>query len=486
MDSIWTQTLPPLPDFPPLEGDISCEAAVVGGGMAGILTAWELKRRGVETVVLEAGQPGAGVTAGTTAKITSQHGMIYHNLIRAVGAQRAGQYAAANQAAISDYEALVGELGIGCAFRRAPAYLYDRKSDAALKKEAAAANSLNIPAVLVKDTELPFPVAGALKFPEQAQFQPLAFLAALLSRLKIYGHTTAEAITDEGVRTGRGFVKARHVLVCTHFPFFNLPGFYFARMHQDRSYVLALQGPPALEGMYRDADPAGLSLRSGEGCLLLGGGGHRSGKTPGEDGYKTLERAAGRWWPQAKIAARWSAQDCMTMDGVPYIGAYPGGRANLYVATGFQKWGMSTAMAAAHILSDLVTGRDNPYAQVFSPHRLPTFPALSNLLKDGGMSAGHLLSQAFYTPRAQLRDVKPGQGGVVSWHGKKVGVYHGEDGRYYLVPTRCPHLGCQLSWNAAERTWDCPCHGSRFDHTGRRLDAPASDDLSCRLRRDAQ
>lgn len=476
MESVWKKNLPEPPNFPTLDGDLSVEAVVVGGGMAGILTAYELQRRGVEVVVIESETPGAGVTGNTTAKITSQHRLIYHRLLTTLGEARAKQYATANQSAIEDYAALVNTLKIDCDFHRTPAYIYDLKNSDVLRKEAEAAQRLGIPAVFTKEVALPFPVVGAVKFPDQAEFQPLAFLSALLPNLKIYARTTAKSISAAGVETDRGLIHAKHIIAATHFPFFNLPGFYFARMHQDRSYVLALRGAGMpLDGMYLDASPAGYSLRT------LGGGGHRSGKTPGDDGYRVLKEAAGRWWPEAVPVAGWSAQDCMPMDGIPYIGAYPLHGANLYVATGFQKWGMTTSMAASHILADRITGRESPNAAVFSPHRLPALAALPTLLKDGGISAGHLLSQVFYVPRAQLKDVAPGQGGVVCWHGKKLGVFHREDGEFFLVPSNCPHLGCQLSWNAAEQTWDCPCHGSRFSYQGQRLDAPATDDLHCRL-----
>ena len=479
--SLWQNTAPSLPQFPVLDHDLQCEAAVVGAGMAGILTAWFLQQAGLDVVVLESHTPCAGVTAHTTAKITSQHGLIYRDLIATLGKTRAGQYAQANQKAIQDYADLVDSLGIECDFRRADSYVFDRTVDTALAAEVSAANSLGIPAVLTRDTELPFQVAGAVKFPNQACFHPLKFLSALVPRLKIYAHTTARHIERNTIHTDHAAVTAQHIVVATHFPFFLLPGLYFIRMHQERSYAVSLSKAAPMEGLYLDAQSSGYSFRSWQDQTILTGAGHRTGRMPDQDSYEVLTQAAQRFWPECEVTARWSTQDCMPADRVPYIGAYSGAHQGLYVATGFQKWGMSSSMAAARILSDLILGRDNPNAGVFTPHRLPAPAGLGHLLTDGSISAAALFSQAFYVPRAQLRQIGPGEGQVVTWNGKKVGAYRSEDNQFYLVSTRCPHMGCQLAWNREEKTWDCPCHGSRFSYQGERLEAPASDDLQCTL-----
>ena len=479
--SLWQNTTPPIPDFPTLSKDLSCEAAVVGAGLTGILTAWMLQEQGMDVILLESGRPGQGATAHTTAKITIQHGLCYADLIASRGKQAARQYAQANLTAIEAYADLVRRLGIDCDFRRADSFLYARASQAAVLSELKAAVSLGIPAELTRETELPFPVAAAVKFPNQACFHPLKFLQALLPRLRLFGHTTAHAIQDGCVLTDRGTVRAKHIIIATRFPFILSPGLFFARMHQERSYALSLSRVPPLSGLYIDAEEHGITFRPWRDQIILGGGGHRTGRPAEPGGYQALELAVQRWYPGCEITARWSTQDCMPADRVPYIGSYPQGPGALYVATGFQKWGMTTAMAAAQILTDLICDRPNENAQVFSPHRLPLPAGLGGLLTDGGISAGNLFSQAFYVPSAQLRAIRPGHGGIVLWNGKKVGAYRSEDDRYYLISTRCPHLGCQLAWNQEERSWDCPCHGSRFSYDGTRIDSPASHSLSCKL-----
>ncbi len=479
--SLWQKTAAPFPNFPPLRQALSCEVAVVGGGLTGILTAWMLQEQGMDVALLESGSPGQGASGHTTAKITAQHGLCYADLIASHGKKKARQYAQANRAAVDAYAELVRARGIDCDFRRADSFLYSRTSPTAIQNELDAALSLGVRAELVRETELPFPVAAAVRFPDQACFHPLKFLSALLPRLRIYSHTTAHSVQDGCVQTDRGTVRANHIVIAVRFPFFLTPGLFFARMHQDRSYALSLSGGPPLTGMYVDAEKNGVTFRPWQDQIILGGRGHRTGYQPVLDGYEALKLDAQRWYPGCTVTAQWSTEDGMPADRIPYIGCYTQKTGRLYVAAGFQKWGMTTAMAAAQIITDLVCGRPHENAEVFSPHRLPLSSGSGRLLLDGGISASHLLSQAFYVPWAQLREIGPGHGGVVLWKGRKVGVYHREDGAYYLVSTRCPHMGCQLAWNQAERSWDCPCHGSRFSYDGKRLDPPASKDLSCKL-----
>lgn len=478
--SLWQKTVSSFPDFPPLRRDLSCEVVVVGAGLTGILTAWLLQEQGLDVILLESGIPGQDATAHTTAKITAQHGLCYASLIASHGKQAARQYAQANLAAVESYAALIRCLGIDCEFRRINSYLYSRTNAAAIRSEADAAASLGIRAELVQETELPFPVAAALCFSDQACFHPLKFLLALLPKLRVFAHTTVKSVKDGCVLTDRGSIRAKQIVITTRFPFFLTPGFYFARMHQERSYALAVSAVPPLAGMYIDAEKNGITLRPRRDQIILSGVGHRTGQQPMVGGYESLYLAAQRWYPGCEITAQWSAEDCMSADHVPHIGRYQHGNSRIYVATGFQKWGMTTAMVAAQILTDLICGRKNETAAVFSPHHVPSLNGLGQIMMDGGISAGHLFSQAFYVPKAQLQEIRPGHGAIVLWNGRKVGAYRSEDDRYYLVSTRCPHMGCQLAWNQDERSWDCPCHGSRFSYDGTRIDPPASKDLPCK------
>lgn len=472
MESIWEKT-EQLPERKPLPGNITVEAAVIGGGMAGILTAYQLRRRGVDAVVLEAETVGSGQTGRTTAKITSQHGLIYDRLLRQFGEARAEEYAKANQEAVEEYQRIVREEEIDCMFQRLPAYLYSERDPEALRQERDAARRLGIPAELTAVTELPFPGVCALAFPDQAQFHPLRFLSAVSRKVPVFEHTQAKEVLPRQVVTSQGIVSARHIIFASHYPFVNYPGFYFTRMHQERSYVLALEGPPRLGGMYYGVDPSGLSFRSVGETLLLGGGSHRTGERNGERSFEELRRRAGSLWARCRETAAWSAQDCKTLDGVPYVGKFSPTRPDWYVVSGFGKWGMTSSMAAAARLSEEIAQQERREKSVFSPRRFVARAALPSLGKDLGKSAKGLLKELLYFPGKEFDSLPPGQGAVIRWEGKKRGAYRDESGAVYLVSTRCPHLGCQLEWNPDDKTWDCPCHGSRFDYRGNLIDNPA-------------
>lgn len=424
--------------------------AVIGGGMAGILCGWLLQEAGFEVTVLEAAETGSGQTGKTTAKITSQHGLIYDKLTESMGEEAAGRYGRSSQAAIDEYERIIRKTGIECGFKRVPAYLYTNTEEGSMKleRERTAAVKAGIPASIVYETNLPFPVKMALKFENQAQFHPLKFLYGLAKELNVCENTKVLQVKGHTVVTNRGTMRAGTVVFATHFPFPNWPGFYFARMHQERSYVLALKpgggskisgdGKQELQGVYYGIDEDGLSLRDAEGIILLGGMGHRTGECPPENPYAALKKRADTLWGNYTEEAAWSAQDCMTLDSVPYIGRFSKSRPDWYVATGFGKWGMTNSMLSAMIIRDVVTGRSNPDWQLFSPQRITWKASYKNFL----INLGHTMKN-FFVP-----------GGP-----------------------RCTHLGCRLKWNRAEKTWDCPCHGSRFAKDGNLIDNPSKRDI---------
>lgn len=430
MDSIWDNDVA-LPRFPCLEGDLRTDVLVIGGGLAGLLCAGNLSRAGVDCVLIEQDRIMNGVSGRTTAKITSQHGLIYRKLLDRYGAEKARLYWQANEDALAAYRRLAEKAD--CDFQDQTNFLYETHGTEKLEEELAAYERLQIPYRWERELPLPFPVAGALGFTNQAQFHPLKLAAHVAKGLKIYENTKALAFLGNRVQTPKGTVTADKIIVATHFPLLNKHGAYFLKLYQQRSYVMALENANHVEGMYLDCAKNGLSVRSAGKYLLLGGGGHRTGKKG--LGWRLPESVAERYYPQAKIAARWATQDCMSLDGMPYVGHYSKATPNLYVATGFQKWGMTGAMAASMILTDLVQDRENPYAPLFSPSRSILH---SQLLINGVETATNL-----------LRPTRP----------------------------RCPHLGCALHWNAAEHSWDCPCHGSRFDEDGRVLNNPATDDM---------
>ena len=430
MKSLWEQTSRQAA-FEALQKDIKTDVLIIGGGMAGVLCAYMLQRAGVNYVLTEAETIGSGVTKNTTAKITIQHGLIYDQLIRRFGLNRAWQYWKANEVALNRYRKLCRN--ISCDFEEKDSYVYSRTDRARIEREIRALEKLGGHGAFTECLPLPFPVAGAVRLPRQAQFHPLKFLSAIAKDLHIYEHTKVNELAGTTAFTRKGKMKAKKIIIATHFPFINKHGCYFLKMYQHRSYVLALENAQDTGGMYIDAAQKGLSFRNSGDLLLLGGGSHRTGKKGGN--WQELRAFARRYYPASTERYHWATQDCMTLDGVPYIGPYSAGTQDLFVATGFNKWGMTSSMAAAMLLCDMVQGKQNPFAEVFSPSRSILRPQLAI---NGLEAAVNLLTPA-----------------------KK----------------RCPHLGCALKWNPYERTWDCPCHGSRFTKNGRLIDNPATGNL---------
>ncbi|MCQ4635446.1 FAD-dependent oxidoreductase [Anaerovorax odorimutans] len=439
--SIWQKTIEQK-NYPQLSSTIKREAVVVGGGLAGILTAYFLQSRGVDVAVLEADRVGSGQTANTTAKITSQHGAVYHRLIAWFGEDGAGEYALRNQKAIEDYAQIISKERIDCDFQRLPAYLYTKKQRQVLKQEEAAARSLGVPCRFHNETELPFEIGGALEFENQAQFHPLKFLTALGEKLEIYEKTPVLKVEGKRIFTPRGGVLAGTIVFATHYPFINRPGYYFMRMHQERSYAAALENAQPLKGMYYGIDADfGWSFRCAREKLVMGGCNHRTGMIPGEDPYRQLSKQAKILWPESRISDCWSAQDCMTADHIPYIGKFSHKTPDWYVATGFNKWGMTHSMVSARLLTEKILDRSAGKKSIFSPRRFKWSRGTAAMLKDGAISGKNLF---------------------LAWAG---------------AAPKCPHLGCRLNWNPYEKKWECQCHGSRFDEDGALLAGPSQTDL---------
>lgn len=472
MKSVWEKEVE-IGKRESLEGDLEADVAVIGAGMAGILTAFALKCQGKNVVVLEADRIGSGQTGKTTAKITAQHGLIYHKLIRHYGVEKAAVYARANKVAIDAFEWIIKERKIDCQFKRVPAYLYSTTDDKKLKQEVRAAEALGIRAHFTMETELPFEVKGAVCFEDQAQFQPLMFLKEIAKELKIYEKTEVMGVKGHRIETEKGNVTAEHIVFATHYPITNIPGFYFLRQHQERSYVLAISGVKKPEGIYYGIDKKGISFRSTEKALLLGGSGHRTGENKKGGAYEELKKAADQYFPDHEERARWSAQDCIPHDSIPFIGKYSIFRPYWYVATGFQKWGMTSSMLSAIIICDRICGRDNPYGRFFKPQRLHFFASLGPLLQDVGKSIKGLLKGFFHLPFKTLDSLPKGHGGIIRDGFRRWACYRDEQGEIHKISPRCPHMGCELEWNPDELSWDCPCHGSRYDVDGRLLDCPA-------------
>ena len=427
MESIWQKTSE-LPRFGHQERDIRTDVLIIGGGIAGILTAYMLHQSGVNYVLVEKNRVCSGTTQNTTAKITCQHGLIYHKILKAYGLEKAQQYFYANLAAFNKYSELSKK--IDCDYEIKDNYVYSVSDRKKLLNEMNALSKIKCGAEFIDKVNLPINTMGAIKFSNQAQFNPLKFLSSISKSLNIYENTFVREMIGNTAVTNYGKIFADKVIAATHFPFINKHGSYFLKLYQHRSYVIALEKAANLDGMYVDENKTGLSFRNYGDYLLLGGGGHRTGHKGGN--WREIRAFAKKEYPGAKEKYFWSAQDCMSLDSIPYIGPYSKSTNNFYVASGFNKWGMTGAMAAAMILNDMILEKANNYADVFNPSR--------SILKR------QLIINGFEATKSLLT----------------------------ISKKRCPHLGCALKWNSAEKSWDCPCHGSRFAEDGTVLDNPAN------------
>ncbi|MDE6748349.1 MAG: FAD-dependent oxidoreductase [Lachnospiraceae bacterium] len=429
MESVWQKTVT-MPKFERLQGDVSTDVLIIGGGITGILCAYFLQERGIDCLLLEGNEICQGVTGKTTAKITAQHGLVYAKLIKRAGLEKARLYLEANQKAVLKYAELAKR--IPCDFEEKTAYVYSVDNRKKLEQEAEAYRMLGLDDEITDTTELPFPTAGAVRMRQQAQFHPLKFLAGIAKGLNIYEHSFVTQLMPGRAVTEQGSVTYHKAIFTTHFPIDNKHGAYFLKLYQHRSYVIALEQAARIEGMYVDEAKKGMSFREYENLLLIGGGSHRTGKKGGD--WQELRDFAKKYYPNAVEKYHWATQDCMPLDYAPYIGVYSPAMPDCYVATGFRKWGMTSAMVSAMVLTDMVQEIENPYAEVFRPLR--------------SILTGQLICNC------------------------------AESVCNILTPTvpRCPHLGCALKWNKTEHSWDCPCHGSRFAEDGKLLDNPANGD----------
>jgi glycine/D-amino acid oxidase-like deaminating enzyme/nitrite reductase/ring-hydroxylating ferredoxin subunit len=490
--SFWIDSTPAT-DYPTLKGELQADVAVVGGGIVGITTALLLREAGYSVALLEAERLVRGVTGHTTAQVSALHDLIYDHLISQFGRERARQYADANQSAIDRIERLVAGHRIDCDFSRLPFYAY-AESDQTLKRvqrEVEAAQELSLPASFADSVPLPFATKGAVRCDRQAQFHPRRYLLALAAaipdgRSAVFEKTRVTKI-EEGepctVTAQTGAVRAREVVVATHYPVLAESGFYFARLHPYRHYALALASdwkfPRAL---FVSAEEDGLAWRStpfeGGELIIVDDGQHTVGE--GGDTRQHYRRIAGQVTsvlPDARIRYHWSAQDYTAVDRVPYIGRLSAGSRHLYTATGFRAWGMTTGTAAAMILTDLIRGGESPWTPVFDPQRFKPLASAGELLKQAGTVARAFVGARIGVPREELSAVGRGEGKVIAVDGQKVGVFRDPDGRLHGVNPTCTHMACIVSFNDAEKTWDCPCHGSRYSVDGEVLHAPAIEGL---------
>ena len=493
MESLWIETTKNKSNFKTLNGNEETEICVIGGGLFGLTTAYYLTKCGKKVIVLEKGEIGSKVSGNTTGKITSQHDLFYAHLIDDYGEDYAKKYLEANEKAIQNIKQIIKEEQIDCDFSMQKSYVYTTKEDEVLEiqKEVEAVNKLGKNAKFVDKIDLPIKIKGAIEFEGQAQFHPRKYMLGLANSIekqnKIYQYTTVTDVEKNGekykVYTDKGSVEAKYIVMASHFPIINMPGFYFVKMYQSTSYLIAVEVKSQLpQGMYINVKEPMYSFRTanynGKEILLIGGVGNKTGE-PIEDNshYKKLEKKAREMYPDCKILYRWNTRDCISLDKIPYIGEFSNLMKNVYVGTGFKKWGMTSTNVAANIVTDKIMGNKNKYEEIFTATRMKPIKnrwEVENMLKQ---TVNSIALNKFKIEPYNIEQIKNDNAAIIEINGDNIGVYKDVHGEIYAVKPNCSHLGCLLSWNNLDKTWDCPCHGSRFDYMGRNIYEPAIKNL---------
>lgn len=491
--SYWYENID-LPVFNQLDQDIKTDIIIVGGGITGITSAYLLSQQGLDVTIIDAGSFLSGTSGHTTAKVTVQHGLIYDHLINTFNLDLAKAYYQANKNAINFIRQRIKQHGIACEFEEENAYIYTNSSDyiEGLTKEIKAYDQMGIKHKVLKELPINIPIKLAAMLGEQAQFHPLKYLLGLMDEcvkngVKFFENTVAVDIeyTDHPIVITKDHYKitADYAIAACHYPFYDGLAFFPIRMYADRSYITAYEYNENFPGgMYISAESPNRSIRrtidqAGRQMLLLGGESHKVGQSDHTmKHYEALQDFAKENFNVGPCLYRWSAQDLVTLDKLPYIGPITKDKDKILVATGYRKWGMTNASLAAQIMADIVTGSDNHFKDLFSPGRKTSKTALKNFVKYNADVAKHLIKGKTEYIRS-YEDLEPDQATIIRIKGKRTGVYLDRAGQLHLVDTTCTHLGCEVNWNEGERSWDCPCHGSRFSYTGEVIDGPAKKPL---------
>lgn len=470
--------------------DKKFDILIIGGGITGLTTAYLLKNTGYKIGIIEGSTIGYGTTGFTTAKITVQHDIKYNYLINSFSLDKAKQYLKANEDGLNLIKEIIITNNIDCDFKEQTAYVYATKEDEieTLKTELEAYKKLSIDGFYTDDVNLPIKAFGALGVKNQGQFNPLKYLYNLYnilmenSSIEIYENIRALNIEPHSkehvINTDFGDIYAKKVIVTTHYPFDNDFGLFFLRLYQEKSYVIVAKTySKPFYGMYINVNDPVYSMRyqysDNEELLILGGGNHRVAvKESEEDSYIELENFLKENFTNYEIVSKWSTQDCMTYDKIPYIGNISNNIENIYVATGFNKWGMTSSAASALILRNKILGIDDDYSEIFDPSRITPILSSKEFIPTGAVIASGFIKR-IKPASEELFDIKAGEGKIVNYNGRKVGVYKEDNGDYFCINPVCTHMKCAVSFNGAEKTWDCQCHGSRFDVNGKILEGPA-------------
>ena len=513
MNSFWLSSTQKYTANKSIDNDYTADVCVVGAGISGLSTAYYLAQQGFKVIIVDKEGIGEKTSGHTTAKITLQHGLIYNYLINSFGVEFALGYFQSNKQAISNIKKIIDSENIDCDFEYQNNYIYTTRDDdvSKIKNEIKALNTLDELkddfinnktqknsdsfAHFITNCELPFKVVGSVQIKNQAQFHPRKYMLGLARSIQNYGGLIfTNSIVQDIQKNDDGFItfvkdytiNSKYVVLASHYPFINIPGFYFSKMYQATSYAIAIETNNSLfDGMYINTGEPVYSFRSipyGEKRLLIiSGGNHKTGYSPDSEssyGYSLLENEAKKLYPDSKILYKWNTRDCITLDKIPYIGEFSKVMPNMFVATGFNKWGMTSSNVAAKIISDKICGIENKYEFVYNSSRFNPVKNRGEVKNMAKQIFHSFVSSRLKIPSDSLSAIKHENGGILKIDGNTVGIYKNSEGKVFAVDPTCTHLGCLLTWNNLDKTWDCPCHGSRFDYTGKNLYDPAFKDLN--------
>lgn len=490
MNAYWQEE---YKEFEKIQEDKKTTVCIIGGGITGISTAYYLSKQ-MKVIVLEKERLFSKTSGKNTGKITSQHGNFYDYLINSQGEEFAKKYLEANQNAIDSIENIIKQEKINCDFERENAYVFTKQKDELekIKNEVKAVNKLNQNLCEFKQKmELPIDVLGAIEFKNQAKIHPVKYGYGLVKAIvknngEIFENSQVTNITKKGgkykISVNSNKITADYIVIATRYPNMSFPGYYFLKMYQSTSYAMVFDCKDKLfKGIYISSEAPTISFRTinekDKNLLLAVGYDYKTGEKKVENGYTKIEKIVKNMYPEAKTLYKWTAEDCISLDKIPYIGEFSNIMKNVYIATGFNKWGLTTSNISAQIISDKILGINNKYEEIFKSTRMKPIKNREEVKNMLGQAGKSILLSKFEIPEEHLRNVKNGEGKIVNIGDTKVGIYKTENGEIYKVRPICTHLGCELYFNNIEKVWECPCHGSKFNYKGESIEVPSNKNL---------
>lgn len=448
MNSLWLSENINNKNSERLDKNITTDVCIIGAGIFGLTCGYYLLKSGLRVTIVDKSDIGSKTTGHTTAKITSQHGLFYTYLVNTYGEQFAKDYLFANEEAIENIKSIIDIENINCDFEKQSNFVYttDKSEVTKIRKEVDCVNALGFPANFVTKTGLPFEIAGSIQFKNQAQFNPIKYVNGLCDSIikkggKIYTHTTVYDIKNDGdtffTSTDGGTINSKYVILASHYPFINFPGMYFLKMYQSSSYVIGVDTKKTLfNGMYITSSSPTYSFRmayyKGKKILLLGGSGHKTGTPVTYDqSYSALENYANQLYPNCEILFRWNTRDCISLDKIPYIGLFSNTINNLYVGTGFNKWGMTSSNVAANIVCDMILGNHNKYAYVFDSTRVNPIKNRTEFKNMLSESVNSLAIKKLKNSNVSFDNIPNNSGGIIDINNQKVGIYKDTSRKYF-------------------------------------------------------